>query len=111
LGETVLLGGFRVQLFFISPTAGVFTRYPELTQEIIQRTEDEEDALVAWLEAAAKDGRLKVDEPEVAATVFWSMVGGAFFWPAIFYGPLPTEEAERLKTEMLEMFLQRHLPD
>ena len=92
-------------------TAGVFRRYPELTQEIIQRSQAKEDTLVSWLEAATDDGALKVSEPEVAAAVFWSMVTGAFFWPAIFYGPLPADEAKRLKTEMIEMFLQPYLPD
>lgn len=92
-------------------TAGVFTRYPALTQEIIQRTQDEEDTLVAWLEAATVDGSLKVSDPEVAAAVFWSMITGAFFWPAIFYGPLPAKAAQKLKTEMIEMFLQPYLPD
>lgn len=92
-------------------TAGVFTRYPDLIQEIIQHTKDGEDTLVSWLQAATDDKRLNVTDPDVAAAVFWSMVSGAFFWPAIFYGPLPVAEAERLKTEILEMFLQRYLPD
>jgi TetR/AcrR family transcriptional regulator of autoinduction and epiphytic fitness len=92
-------------------TAGVFRRYPELTQEIIQRSQAKEDTLVSWLEAATDDGALKVSEPEVAAAVFWSIVTGALFWPAIFYGPLPVDEVQRLKTEMIEMFLQPYLPD
>lgn len=88
-------------------TAGVFARRPELAKETLQRTEDA-DTLAQWLKDAAEDGRMHITNPKLASAVFWSMVGGAFFWPTIFKGPLPNAEAIMLKEEMIAMFLERY---
>ena len=46
--------------------------------------------------------------PGLAAEVFWAMVGGAFFWPAIFMGPMKAGEARKMKKELIQMFLCRY---
>ena len=87
---------------------GVFIREPELATETIAKAEAGEDALVTWLTAAIKDGELKVDDVELAASVFWSMVSGAFFWPQILQGPLDPIAAQVLKKELIQTFLARY---
>ena len=94
------LGMFKV-------TAGVFARHPDLVRDTIQQTEDT-DTLADWLTQATLDGRMAVPNPKLASAVFWYMVGGAFFWPAIFYGPLPPKDYAPLKKEMIQMFLNRY---
>jgi TetR/AcrR family transcriptional regulator of autoinduction and epiphytic fitness len=87
---------------------GVFISNPELAEETIAKAESGGDDLVTWLRAAAEDGRVKVDQFEIAANVFWSMVGGAFFWPSIIQGPMDTAKAGTLKQEMVLTFLSRY---
>ena len=59
---------------------GVFVRDPDLARRTMTQAEAGENHLARWLQAAAEDGRLRVDDPELAAQVFWAMVSGAFFW-------------------------------
>lgn len=89
-------------------TTGVFITNPDLAMETVQRSEDAGDTLVSWLEAARADGRLKVENAALAAKAFWAMVGGAFFWPSIFFGTIPVQEAETLKEELIQIFLARY---
>jgi TetR/AcrR family transcriptional regulator of autoinduction and epiphytic fitness len=95
-------------LGMIKVTIGVFIGNPELGREVLKRAEDEEDFLVTWLEAATEDGRLKVTDPALAAEAFWSMVGGAFFWPSLFLGPMKTSRSKAMKKELISMFLSRY---
>lgn len=92
-------------------TTGVFTRNPQLAQEIMSKANNEEDTLVSWLTAATKDGRLQVKKPVLAANAFWAGVGGAFFWPAIFYAPMKEKDANELKKELIELFLAKYKVD
>jgi TetR/AcrR family transcriptional regulator of autoinduction and epiphytic fitness len=87
---------------------GVFISNPELAEATMARVESASDDLVTWLEAAVGDGRLEVEQPELAAEVFWAMVGGAFFWPSVLQGPMASRKADTLKKEMVETFLARY---
>jgi TetR/AcrR family transcriptional regulator, regulator of autoinduction and epiphytic fitness len=89
-------------------SAGVFISHPDLSAQIMARAEDLEDTLAIWLQSATEDGRLVVKNPKLAADVFWSMVGGAFFWPSIFMGTMKTEEAKLMKEELIQTFLARY---
>ena len=89
-------------------TTGVFITNPELAKEAVKLSEDGADTLVTWLEAARSDGRLKVENTALAAEAFWAMVGGAFFWPSIFFWAIPAHEAETLKEELIQIFLARY---
>lgn len=92
-------------LGLLKVTTGVFITHPELAQETVQRTAAAEDSLVAWLKAACGDGRMKVEDTTLAAEAFWAMVGGAFFWPAIFFGPMQPEAASAMKQELIRIYL------
>ena len=94
-------------LGMLKVTAGVFSSHPELAEETIQYAE-QNDTLIDWLEAATADGRMTVSNPRLTASVFWSMIGGAFFWPAVFHGPIADKDIRPLKAEMLDMFLERY---
>ena len=86
----------------------VFIRYPELAKETMARAEAGENTLVTWLKAAAQDGQLKVENYELAAGVFWSLVTGSLFWPQVIKGPLDSTTIQVLKEEMIRTFLCRY---
>jgi TetR/AcrR family transcriptional regulator of autoinduction and epiphytic fitness len=85
--------------------AGMLISDPELVKSVAARAQDKDDSLVRWLQAATEDGRMRVEDPELAAEVFWAMTSGAFFWPAVF-GLSPA--ARSLRTELVQVFLARY---
>jgi TetR/AcrR family transcriptional regulator of autoinduction and epiphytic fitness len=89
-------------------TVGVFITQPDLSVAIMARAEDLEDTLATWLKDATEDGRLEVKNPKLAADIFWSMVGGAFFWPSIFLGPMKPDKTDTMKKELIKTFLARY---
>lgn len=89
-------------------TITVFISNPGLARETMLRIEDREDTLSEWLQAADRDGRLRVPDPGLAAGAFWAMVGGAFILPVIFQNKMPENEAEVLKAELIQIFLARY---
>ena len=95
-------------LGLLKVATAVFITNPEVALETIQRTEDAEDTLVQWLEAASDDGRLEVANTKLAAEAFWAMVGGAFFWPSIFFGPTKANQADELKKELIGIYLAKY---
>ena len=95
-------------LGMIKVVTGVLVSSPHLAQDILAHLEDEGDTLADWLKSAHDDGRMNVPDPQLTAEVFWAMMGGAFFWPRIFMGPMPPEEGEAMKAELIQMFLSRY---
>ena len=89
-------------------TTTVFITDPELAKKTVQQAEEGEDTLVTWLEAAKADGRLEIRNTKLAAELFWAMVGGAFFWPSIFFGPLNSRHSGAMKKELIQIFLARY---
>jgi TetR/AcrR family transcriptional regulator of autoinduction and epiphytic fitness len=89
---------------------GVVIRNPELTKETTLQAADGEDALVRWLDAARKAGRMNVDMPIVAANVFWAMVTGALFWPQVFGMAMTAGEKAMITHELIKTFLSRYGP-
>jgi TetR/AcrR family transcriptional regulator of autoinduction and epiphytic fitness len=87
---------------------GVFIRQPELINEVLVRSTENENALVVWLEKADAAGRLSVPNPELAANMFWAMASGALFWPQLLKGPLDPEERELIMGEVVQTFLARY---
>jgi TetR/AcrR family transcriptional regulator of autoinduction and epiphytic fitness len=87
---------------------GVFIRQPELVREAIARAADDENKLVDWLKKADAAGHMKVDDPELAATLFWSLAEGALFWPQLLEGRMEPETRDRLTKEVVAMFLARY---
>ena len=87
---------------------GVFVKQPELIREVLNRAEQDENALVIWLRNAHDAGRLSVPNPELAAQMFWAMAGGALFWPQLLEGAIPKEEREVILQEVVQTFLARY---
>ena len=96
---------------FMKVGLGVLVRDPELARETMARAQGGDDHLVPWLEAATADGRLSVDDPQLAAQLFWSTVSGAFFWPHLLGAGMSSEEATRFKSEMIRLFLTTYAPE
>jgi TetR/AcrR family transcriptional regulator, regulator of autoinduction and epiphytic fitness len=86
----------------------VFMRDPELARKAMSRHMEGEDAMTAWMREAARDGRLAIDDPGLAARVFSAMLSGAFTWPAVYQGYLDAEALPALKKELIETFLCRY---
>lgn len=86
---------------------GVFIRDPRAVARLFDRYAAEEDSLVSWLQQAHTAGALNVPEPELAASIFWSMAGGALFWPPAVFGR-GVQEPERITAELVETFLARY---
>ncbi len=87
---------------------GVFIRDPRLAEQTMKKAEAGQDTLVIWLTAATDDGRLRADNPELVAEIFWAMVSGALFWPQIFHSTFPDEHIQTLKDEIIATFLCRY---
>lgn len=84
---------------------GVFVRDPELARRTMEQAEAGEDHLAIWLSAATDDGRLSVEDPALAAQVFWAMVAGALFWPQVLQGPMDPDLVQVIQDELVLVFL------
>lgn len=87
---------------------GVFIRHPELAQETMARANESEAYFVRWLEAARDAGQLQVEDIHLASKLFWGLVSGTLFWPALVEGPMRAEERERTIREIVSTFLARY---
>ncbi len=83
----------------------VLVTQPALAAKALALADSKEDGLEQWLADAAKDKRLKVKDPPVAAEVFWSMFAGAFFWPQVIEEPRNKRETKALTHEFIRVFL------
>lgn len=101
LDNPVWLGLMRVGM-------GVFIRDPDVARETLARAKAGEDHLAAWLEAAAADGRLTVEDATLSSEIFWAMISGGLFWPCVVQGPMPAKDARTLERELIRTFLARH---
>jgi TetR/AcrR family transcriptional regulator, regulator of autoinduction and epiphytic fitness len=86
----------------------VAIRDPELAKKATARAEAGENTLVTWLKAATEDGKLMVENHELAAGVFWSLIGGSLFWPQLIKGPMDPMSIQVLKEELIKTFLCRY---
>ncbi len=97
------VGMFRVLL------AELFA-LPEMAQQVLAEAQDQPSPVNLWIQAAANDGRLDVDDPDLAANQLLSLLKGAFFWPVVTgYGDAPTgDDAERVIDGAIRMFLDHY---
>lgn len=89
-------------------TLGVFIREPELAKVMMERSEEGSQSLIKWLEEAKEDGKIQVENCELAANIFWSIISGALFWPQVFGPPMDEATTELLKSELIDTFLSRY---
>jgi len=86
---------------------GVFIQNPTLARQTMQQAMSADNALVRWLDAARRDGRIHLNDPERAAQLYWAMVSGALFLPQLFEAPLPPDQRDAFIEEIVATFLAR----
>ena len=87
---------------------GVFVRDPDFACNVMNKTQD--NHLAIWLQEATAQKKLSVPDTEVAAELFWGMVGGTLFWPQILFGVFEPERERALVEEVVETFMVRFAP-
>jgi len=96
------------RLSIVRLLTSIFVQSEELRDEANQGNHCQPDPLIPWLEAARKDKRIKVKDPELAAQVFRGLIEGTINFPAL-YSPLKTaKELKPLKDEVVAVFLSRY---
>ena len=85
-------------------------RSPGFLQKKWAQLAEEEAGLPRWIEAAADDGRLTVDDPAGAAEQLMVLLKGYAFWPQVVgMAPLPTTDERRsIINSVVELFLARY---
>lgn len=80
---------------------------PERAQDMLARLGEKESALLAWVRAAQKDGRLKAGEAALAAQQFEGLLKSAAFWPQVAMGQpkLAPRAQKQLAVGTVELFL------
>ena len=86
----------------------VMTSHPELALQTVKHLETLDDYLGNWLRAAVSDGKLKIDDIDLAKEVFESMFAGAFYFPCVMHGPVDPVKATKLKREFVRLFLNTY---
>jgi TetR/AcrR family transcriptional regulator of autoinduction and epiphytic fitness len=95
-------------LGLIQAVLSAVNKHPDLLNETQGAATVDEDELIEWLKDAEADGKMIVDDYEMAAKVFWSMIRGAIFWPLFLYGHLEQNTVEQLMGAMIATFLSRY---
>ena len=93
---------------------GEATRFPDLADEYFQRAPGRTlQTLAAKLAALSEQGRLRIDDPELAAAHLAYLILGLSLDRAMFLGaetaPTP-EEAERLTSSAVQVFMAAYRP-
>ena len=87
---------------------GVVITHPDIAQDTVDQCAGMDNSMIRWLQAAKQDGRLQVDDVELASSIFDAMILGAFTWPAAIHGPMDERKAATLKQALIETFLARY---
>ncbi|WP_239614703.1 TetR/AcrR family transcriptional regulator [Cohnella mopanensis] len=66
------------------------------------------EPLIKWLIAAHVDNKLHIDNPPLAARVFYAMIEGALTWPALFQHGINTDSIKPLMDELIITFITRY---
>jgi TetR/AcrR family transcriptional regulator of autoinduction and epiphytic fitness len=100
----------REYIDLVRVTVGHFFHNPEALQEEVEKMARQETALLRWLNAAAEDGRLTIDDPDFASGQLHHLIRGACFWPQVMgMAPIPERKEQRhLAEETVKMFLARY---
>ena len=86
------------------------THSQERAQDMLLRLAQKENALLTWVRAAQKDGRLKPADPLQVVQQMESLVKGSAFWPQVTMGQarLGNQAQKQLATETAELVLSRY---
>ncbi|WP_159917933.1 TetR/AcrR family transcriptional regulator [Pantoea sp. 18069] len=83
---------------------------PQRAQDMLARLAQKESALLTWVRAAQKDGRLKPADPLQIVQQMESLVKGSAFWPQVTMGQprLGNQAQKQLATDTAELVLSRY---
>ena len=95
-------------LNFIKAIFTVVNRNPKILEEMYQSKCRRDDIFISWLHAAEEDGKISIEDPQVTTDVFWNTINGNFTYIAMGMGVFDQALAERLKPEIIELFLSRY---
>lgn len=97
-----------VDLARVAIAAGLHS--PELARQMLERLGDREEGITTWVRAAARDGRLKTDDPLFASHQLQSLVKGFAFWPQMSMGQPALDAAQQRQVAegAVDMFLTRY---
>jgi len=85
-------------------------RSPGFLQDKWAELAKEEAGLTRWIQTAAEDGKLVVDDPALAAEQFHTLIKGFAFWPQVVGAQAPPnrEEQQAIVEAAVAMFLARY---
>lgn len=80
---------------------------PELTKTNFDNYQESSLGVVKWIEKAANDGKLSVDDPVRAGKQFLALIETFALWPQLYdYKPVPSKkEQKKIIDSAVEMFL------
>ena len=83
---------------------------PQRAQEMLQRLAEKENALLTWVRAAQKDGRLQPADALQVVQQMESLVKGSAFWPQVTLGQprLEGKAQKQLAADTAELVLSRY---
>ena len=87
-----------------------FIHSPELAGSTIRGQDESKEAIVRWIQAAKKDGRLQVGNVQRAATQFASLLKAFAFWPQLIGNQEVPSQRELTQTvkSAVGMFLDHY---
>jgi TetR/AcrR family transcriptional regulator of autoinduction and epiphytic fitness len=85
-------------------------RSPEMAREIFAEIREGESGIARWIREAADAGRLRVDDPLMAADQFTALIKAFVFWPQLVAdAPAPSELAgQAVVDSSVRMFLDHY---
>ena len=89
---------------------GHFFYHPEELKKEVEKITEQETIFHRWIRAASQDGRLSVEDVELASDQIHSLIKGCCFWPQILgIEFIPDENRVKVITEeTISMFLSRY---
>lgn len=87
-----------------------FIQEPEWARQTLKAHARLRQDMIALFKAGKKDGRLKISNPEKAATQFCGLIKEIAFWPELMAGqaPVSTRERNAAVKSAVEMFLDHY---
>ena len=91
-------------------TLAEMLRSPERARKTYELFRERQTGLAVWLQEAAADGRLRIEDPVWAADQFFGLIKSFAFWPQILGGqPVPdTQTREKIIDSSVQIFLRAY---
>ncbi len=85
-------------------------RSPEIVQKAVQDLPANGGALFKWITAAMDDGRLQVEDPQLASLQLMSLLKGMLFWPRAMsmQSALSKKQQSKVIGSAVDMFLDHY---